>query len=84
MIFFTNSYFGLLVLLFIHGTGGGMWNVSAWSLMSSIGERINKEGQIVTSYVSVAKIGAVAMSLCAGFIVINTSVRFINRSYEGT
>jgi MFS family permease len=77
LIFFVNIYFGLLVLLFVQGIGVAIWNVSAWSLMSNIGEKIGKEGQVVSCYMSLAKIGAFIMSLVAGLVVIKTSIPFL-------
>ena len=75
MIFFTDSYISLMFLLFIHGTGNALWNVSAWSLMSDIGEHIQAEGKIISSYVSFAKIGSVVMAFFAGMVVAYTSIQ---------
>jgi MFS family permease len=73
----VTSFWWLLVILFIYGTGGSFWNVAAWSMMSKIGEEINKEGQVVSCYISFSKIGAVLMSLVAGFIVVRSSIPFL-------
>jgi len=69
LIFLINSYIPLLILLFVQGIGRSMWNVSAWTLMSDIGEKVHKEGLVVTSYMSIAKIGALLSFLISGMIV---------------
>jgi len=66
---FTHSFLLLAAALLFMGTGNSMWNVSAWSLMSRIGESAKEEGKIVTSYVSIAKIGAFLSFILSGFFV---------------
>ncbi|MBC8500681.1 MAG: MFS transporter [Nanoarchaeota archaeon] len=65
----THAYWLILLLLLFQGTGGAIWNVSAWTLMSDIGEKINKEGEIVGSYMSIAKMGSFISFLFSGLIV---------------
>ncbi|NQU97869.1 MFS transporter [Candidatus Woesearchaeota archaeon] len=65
----TQVYWIILLILLLQGIGGAIWNVSAWSLMSDIGERIHKEGEVVGSYMSIAKIGAFVSFLFSGLIV---------------
>ena len=69
LIPFAVSFNWMLVILLIGGIGGAMWNVSAWSLMSDVGEKIKKEASIVSSYSSIAKIGGFASFLVSGFFV---------------
>ncbi|UCD04014.1 MAG: MFS transporter [Candidatus Woesearchaeota archaeon] len=69
----AGSYPLLILILGIIGTGGAMWNVSAWSLMSTVGEKMKREGSVVGSYISIAKIGAFF-----GFIVSGVIVQFLN------
>jgi len=66
---FTHSFLLLAAALFFMGTGNSMWNVSAWNLMSKVGESAKEEGEIVTSYVSIAKIGAFLSFILSGFFV---------------
>ncbi len=66
---FTHSFLLLAAALLFMGTGNSMWNVSAWNLMSRIGESAKEEGEIVTSYVSIAKIGAFLSFILSGFFV---------------
>ena len=68
-LFFINNIFILLLVLFVIGTGSAMWNVSAWTLMSDIGEKQRREGLILTTYLSIAKIGALFSFLVSGIIV---------------
>lgn len=65
----TNSFKAVLVMLFFLGLGSAIWNVSAWTLMSDIGEKIKKEGEIIGSYMSIAKTGAFISFLLSGLIV---------------
>ncbi|GAF86331.1 unnamed protein product, partial [marine sediment metagenome] len=60
-------------ILGIIGTGGAVWNVSAWSFMSTFGEKSKREGSVVGSYMSIAKIGAFF-----GFILSGIIVQFLN------
>ncbi|MFH1770539.1 MAG: MFS transporter [archaeon] len=63
------TYWVLLVLVFLMGIGGAIWNISAWTLMSSIGEKMNKTGEIIGSYMSIAQTGAFISFLMSGLIV---------------
>lgn len=45
-----------------------IWNVSAWSLMSEIGETQKIESQVLTSYFSLAKVGALISFILSAWI----------------
>lgn len=68
-IFWSSSYLVLLVLLFLKGIGNSMWNISAWTLMSNIGEKENLEGEVIGSYISIAKVGSFLSYVVSGFVV---------------
>lgn len=59
----------LLLVLFLKGIGNAMWNVSAWTLMSKIGEKARIEGEVIGSYISLAKMGAFLSFLVSGLVV---------------
>ena len=65
----ANIYYALIAILFLKGIGNGMWNVSAWTLMSNIGEKETLEGEIIGSYVSIAKVGALISFIVSGILV---------------
>ena len=69
LLAFASNYTILLVILFFLGIGSSIWNVSAWTLMSDIGERLNKEAEVVCSYMSLAKIGGFLSYIFSGLIV---------------
>jgi len=69
LIAWTPSYAWLLVLLFIQGIGASLWNVSAWSLMSVIGEKQSIEAQVLTSYFSLAKVGSLISFIVSAWLV---------------
>ncbi len=69
MMSFSTSFFVLAIFLFIRGIGNAMWNVSAWTLMSDIGEKRRKEGGTITSYLSIATMGAFISFLVSGLVV---------------
>ncbi|MCK4967901.1 MAG: hypothetical protein KAS12_02505, partial [Candidatus Aenigmarchaeota archaeon] len=62
-------YVEILILLFFVGLGNSMWNVSAWTLMSDIGEAKKIECGIIGSYISIAKTGAFLSFLVSGLVV---------------
>jgi MFS family permease len=65
----SGTYLVLALSFAIMGLGGSMWNISAWSLMSDVGEKLKKEGFVVTTYLSVAKIGSFMSFAVSGIIV---------------
>ena len=68
-LYFVSTYYMLLALLFFKGIGNSMWNISAWTLMSKIGEKEKIEGGVVGAYISIAKIGAFLSFVISGFVV---------------
>ena len=68
-LIFNFSFFMIALMLFLCGIGGSMWNISAWTLMSNIGEKIKREGGVIGSYMAIAKIGSFVSFLISGFIV---------------
>jgi MFS family permease len=69
LIFISNNYYFLLIALLINGTGGGIWNVSAWTFLSKIGEKNKKEGETLGNYLAFANMGSFISFLVGGFIV---------------
>lgn len=69
IMFFTKSYNTLLIIILIKAAGGGLWNVSAWSYMSDIGEKLNIEGKIIGSYSALARISTAISFIIAGSIL---------------
>ncbi len=76
--FFINNIFILLIVLLLMGIGTAMWNISAWTLMSDIGEKKRGEGFILTTYMSIAKIGAFFSFIFSGIIVDVLSFHFLS------
>lgn len=68
-IFAVTNYLLLVILIFFSGVGSGIWNVSAWSLMSEIGEKMKAECQVLTSYFSIAKLGELISFIVSAFFV---------------
>ena len=65
----TTVFWLLLVILFLQGVGSSIWNVSAWSFLSHIGEKMHSEGMVAGSYMSIAKIGTFVSFLFSGLVV---------------
>lgn len=65
---YVSSYIALLIMFTLVGVGGSLWNVSAWSLLSDIGEKHKNEGSVLTTYFSIAKVGSLISFFLAGFI----------------
>lgn len=68
-MFYTRTYNVLLLLLLLKSVGGGLWNVSAWSYMSDIGEKLNMEGKIIGSYSALTRISTAISFIIAGIIL---------------
>ena len=64
-----NIYTILLFVLFIRGIGLSMWNISAWTFMSEIGEKRRMEGEVIGSYLSIVKIGSFVSFILSGLLV---------------
>lgn len=77
-LFFIDTFFGLSVMLLVVGIGGAMWNVSAWHLMSGIGEKTRSVGLVTSSYLGLVKLGAFPMFIASGFIVERTSFQLLS------
>ena len=75
LLYFSSSFLLLSVFLFIQGIGRSMWNVSAWSLMSKVGEENKKEGEIAASYASIAKIGSFLSFLLSGLVATSLGIQ---------
>ncbi len=71
----SNTFLLLIIFLLIRGMGNGLWNVSAWTLMSDIGEKHEMEGEVVTSYISLAKIGSFVSFILSGLVVTYFSIQ---------
>jgi MFS family permease len=65
----ASAYYLLLALFFIKGIGNSMWNISAWTLMSNIGEKGKNEGAVIGAYISIAKTGAFISFILSGLVV---------------
>ncbi|MBU0461359.1 MAG: MFS transporter [Nanoarchaeota archaeon] len=65
----AKSYVVLVILMAVWGVWSSLWNVSAWSFMSDIGERHKTEGAVVCSYISWAKAGSFLSFAVGGLFV---------------
>jgi len=66
----------IAVMLFI-GIGASFWNVGCWSYMSEIGTRIRREGLVVGTYFSVAKVGSFLSFIFGGMVVHYMGVKYL-------
>ena len=69
------NYWVFVCILLVAGIGTAFWNVSAWAFMSGIGSKMHKQGFVIGSYVSVAKIGSLLSFIFGGMIVHYLGVR---------
>lgn len=67
--FYIKSYYLLLVLVFIQSLSYSLWNVSAWTFMSELGEKHAIEGKVVGSYTSIIRISISISYLVCGFVL---------------
>ncbi|MDA3856102.1 MAG: MFS transporter [Candidatus Woesearchaeota archaeon] len=59
----------LAIILFVYGLGSSIWNVTAWSLMSSVAEKHDMEGEVVGTYYSLSYFAMFLASLFGAYIV---------------
>lgn len=69
LMFYSTTYETLLFLTLLNALGMSLWNVSAWSYMSDIGEKYNIEGKIIGSYTSIARISVTISHALSGVIL---------------
>ncbi len=77
LLFWAYNYWTLILLVFLKGIGESMWNVSAWTFMSRIGERHRIEGEVIGSYLSIAKIGSFLSFLVSGLVVQLYGIKYL-------
>jgi len=75
LIYFVHSISALVLIILIYSFGASMWNTSAWCYMSTIGEKMKKEGQTTGSYAAFARTGAFASFLISGALVSVIEIR---------
>lgn len=71
------NYWSFVAVLLLAGFGLAFWNVSAWSFMADIGAGIRKEGFVMGTYISVAKIGDFVSTLAGGLVVQMLGVKYL-------
>ncbi len=74
---FLKSYVLLVLFIFFDSIFSSLWNVSAWSFISNIGEDVKKEGQFMGVYLSMAKIGGLATSIAAGLVSVAFGIKYV-------
>lgn len=74
---YVENFYVLLVILVLIGAFSSVWSISAWSYLSDKGEKIKKEGRVISTYTSIAQSGSFVWTLVAGAIVTWTSIPFL-------
>jgi len=69
LLYFSKDFVVFILCLALAGLGGAMFSTSGWTYLSKIGEFNKKEGEVVGSYLSFAKLGDFISTLASGFIV---------------
>lgn len=77
-LFYTATEMMILPFVFLMGFGGSIWNVAAWTMMSKIGENQKREGLILATYTSIAKIGSFFSYFISAIIVDMFSFNFLS------
>ena len=62
----TSSFTVLMIILLIAGLSNAVWNVAALALMGDIAEK--HEGEMIGTYLSIAKIGELTSFIVGGFL----------------
>lgn len=71
----SNSAFFLFIILAFSSIGAGMWNTSAWSFMSKIGEDGKEESRVVGSFISLTALASFASMVATGFLISCLGIR---------
>ncbi len=69
LLFYSKDFVIFVLCLALAGLGGAMFSTSGWTYLSKIGEYNKKEGEVIGSYLSFAKLGDFISTLASGFIV---------------
>jgi len=67
----------LIIIALVFSIGSSIFNVTAWTLMSDVGESLKKEGMVVGSYNSLSKIGSLLSYLLSGVLVAAYGMRML-------
>lgn len=57
------------IVFFLCGVCASLWNVSAWALLSRVGKREKKEGEVISNYLALCQMGALMSYLINAFFV---------------
>lgn len=66
---YVESLLGIIYILLLHGLGKSIWSINGWNLIGTKGEDLNKEGELVGTYVSLGRIGTIIVILSSTFII---------------
>lgn len=66
---FVTQIYQLVILLILYGIGSSIWNVNAWTLMANIAKKYDIEGEIISTYVSISKLGVFFSTLASAYLV---------------
>ena len=69
LLFYSKDFVVFVLCLTLAGLGGAMFSTSGWTYLSKIGEYNKREGEVIGSYLSFAKLGDFISTLASGFIV---------------
>lgn len=72
-MFFARTFPVLMLLVFLRALGGSLFNVSAWSYMSTIAEKHDVEGKVIGSYTAISRIAVAISFILTGFILEKTT-----------
>ncbi|MBW2996923.1 MFS transporter [Candidatus Woesearchaeota archaeon] len=62
------TYWFFILGMFLLGISLAFWNVAAWSFMADIGAKMKREGFVIGTYISVAKIGSFFSFIFGGML----------------
>jgi MFS family permease len=74
---FSTTFETILLSVFVYGIGTSMLGIGSIAMLSGYAEKQKKEGAVLGTHVSIAKVGALIAFLVAGIMVEAAGMRFL-------
>lgn len=75
LIPFSSTIPQLMLIMFINSIGLFIWNTSAWILIAESGKKVMGAGSVMSTYVSISRVGSLVGFMVSGYIVVEWGIK---------